>query len=645
MDPWIQSLSAPSSRLIGLRRDSNTRLLAPAPSMTKVPATCIPASTKSCLAPAPEMNAGSNTRRLASALPATKGPVTCTSTSTHTRLELALDTNAAYPLNKCPNLCCDDVLEQPATFAQSRSEAGVESHLTYCDSSETARIMDEISLAQTLHTSYEKELTRLKCMLAARPPLGYEATVLASGKSKSCMRACCTAGFNPSHGASPRLLHVTQQLQLRCREISQNLSANRRLLAPIRCLPPELLEEVFLFAVISEIYALSAASNHHSPASLPKAVNAIRLAHVCSYWRAVALDTGRLWATILLRLTGTGINQLDFNTSHAKSTPLTIICHEWAAPQTLAKLARQSHRWRDLTLRVDSDLEEFDGIYQRIPLLRSLCLRLSSRRIITVFRDAPSLRRVVLTSDFTFPEPFSFILPWTHLTFLTLAPLPFSLFSECLRQCPRLLYFKVDISWQKPAEPPQVAETHGSLRKLVVHGAHCQAVILAHNFPHLLSLSIEMDAPDPRFFAFLAQSSRLEMLSMSGQDFHTREVLAGYCSRPPPELVLATPSLRIMHLRNSSRRKTAMVTPRFYTPLVTPPRPDVPFPSVAPRSLTVLDVEECTALEDVTLLEFIKARMERDPSFDPYGIEKARLQIASIPFDPEAEMDYLNYIS
>jgi len=41
----------------------------------------------------------------------------------------------------------------------------------------------------------------------------------------------------------------------------------------------------------------------------------------------------------------------------------------------------------------------------------------------------------------------------------------------------------------------------------------------------------------------------------------------------------------------------------------------------------------------------IKARMERDPSFDPYGIEKARMEIQNAPFDPEAELDYLNYLS
>jgi hypothetical protein len=49
-------------------------------------------------------------------------------------------------------------------------------------------------------------------------------------------------------------------------------------------------------------------------------------------------------------------------------------------------------------------------------------------------------------------------------------------------------------------------------------------------------------------------------------------------------------------------------------------------------------------LGDVELLALIQARMEHDPSFDPYGIDKARLEIQNVPYDPEAELDYLNHL-
>ncbi|KAJ7248552.1 hypothetical protein B0H12DRAFT_715359 [Mycena haematopus] len=413
--------------------------------------------------------------------------------------------------------------------------------MKYCvHSSEAARIMNEIPPTQALYTSCKKELSRLKCMLAARPPPSYKAPVV-FGKSKPCINACCSLGFYPPPDASPRLRYVVLQLQLVSQELSQYLGAKRSLAAPIRRLPPELLQDVFLFAVISDTYALAASSNFQKAVTLRKAVGAIRLAHVCSYWRAIALDTGQLWATILLRLSdSSGITQLNFHTAHAKSTPLTIFCHQWAGPRVLTKLACRSRRWRSLTLRVDSHFKEFNVIHQRIPLLRSLCLNtyeLNARFTTNVFRVAPSLRRVTLTADSGFPfEPFTLILPWSQLTFLTLEPLPFALFSQFVRACPQLLYFNVRIDWQTYGEPLEVArttETHSSLRKLVLHGAQCQEVVISHSFPHLLSLSIEIHSLHPHFFGFLARSSRLEMLSLLGWNFDSRDSVVAYCSPPP----------------------------------------------------------------------------------------------------------------
>ncbi|KAJ6481648.1 hypothetical protein C8R45DRAFT_308350 [Mycena sanguinolenta] len=264
------------------------------------------------------------------------------------------------------------------------------------------------------------------------------------------------------------------KLQIMCRELSQYLRAKRSLAAPIRRLPLELLQDVFLFAVISDTY--SAASNIQKRVSLRKALGAIRLAHVCSYWRVIALDTGQLWATILLRPSDiSGITQLGFHTAHAKSTPLTILCHEWVEPRVLNKLARLSHRWRNVTLHVDCDFKELDGIRQKIPLLESLSL-IYTRFTTDVFRDAPSLRRVALVPHQRFHEllqPFDFMLPWHQLTFLALEPVPFPLFSEFVRECPQLLYLNVTLSWSAfdPLPAPRTTETHNSLRKLVLRGA------------------------------------------------------------------------------------------------------------------------------------------------------------------------------
>ncbi|KAJ6588437.1 hypothetical protein B0H19DRAFT_880577, partial [Mycena capillaripes] len=85
------------------------------------------------------------------------------------------------------------------------------------------------------------------------------------------------------------LQHIIRQLQLKSREISQYLNTRRSLLAPIRRLPPELFGIVFSFVVIPDPYDPST-----EPASRT-AGSAVRLAHVCSYWRTIVLNTSRLW--------------------------------------------------------------------------------------------------------------------------------------------------------------------------------------------------------------------------------------------------------------------------------------------------------------------------------------------------------------
>ncbi|KAJ7326404.1 hypothetical protein DFH08DRAFT_339253 [Mycena albidolilacea] len=694
MDPWMQSLRADSSRT---RRDGNVTLNNPRPSSKLLP---LPTGTKrSLVAPAsavrPRTTVASNGnlngkfgRTSSSKLPppVTKGPdVAPAAVRPHTMLASNQNPNGKFKVSdgifvfvtkhlveenagagklapdslgtkipvveKCPNLCCAESLSRPNEFVQSRAEAISECRMMYpVDASEAAHIMDQISPVESLYTSCEMVLARLKSMLAARQP---QQVLAVSGSLNPCTHACCQPSFYPPPRASPewpRLRRITQQLQLRCQEMSQYLSAKRYLLAPVRRLPPELLQEVFLFTVISNTYALTASSpprRSRNAASLRKALDAIRLAHVCSYWRAVALNAAQLWALILLRLSDrSGIAQLHFHIKHAKLAPLTIICHEWAGWKVLRDLARQSHHWRNITLRIKSYFQELDVVRSRVTLLRSLCIKtceLDAGRTINIFQDAPSLRHVSLTVSRNDFWPFSFILPWHQVTSLTLDCIPFPAFSRCLQECPRLLYFNVQISWRQAVETVWHI-THPCLRKLVMHGSRCQSAIFVHSFPHLLSLRIEMEGKlHPGFFAFLAQCSHLEMFLVHSWHF-TREDW-GLRSQLSVELLVATPSLRILRFRNWQEDwYTTIVTSRFWTTAPFAPLLDDSFTPVAPQLLPKLHVEDCTVLGDVKLLALIQARMEHDPSFDPYGIDKARLEIQNVPFDPEAELDYLDHL-
>jgi hypothetical protein len=318
--------------------------------------------------------------------------------------------------------------------------------------------------------------------------------------------------------------------------------------------------------------------------------------------------------------------------------PLTIHCYKWPARLLLTKLTHISHRWYDINLTIANHrFEELDIVRRKLPLLKSLCLHNATERdgaqTNDAFRDAPQLRRVILTVSSGHIWPFSFILPWEQITSLTLNPISLSVFSECIRNCPRLVYFNAVLDPRFGEVVQHMAELRSPLHKLVLQGFRCQEVVVAHSFPRLLSLSIDIHSLHPDFFAFLSRSSRLEMLAVRAwSSVTTADTVA---------LLLATPSLRILHFRDSH---TAMVTYKFHTFFV-PPTPDDPFDPVEPQSLADLNVEKCFTMDDFRVLAWIRWRMEHFPWVDPNGIEKARLQIEGVPFDPEAELDYPSYIS
>ncbi|KAJ7481702.1 hypothetical protein FB451DRAFT_1236897 [Mycena latifolia] len=443
------------------------------------------------------------------------------------------------------------------------------------------------------------------------------------------MHACCDTSVLPPRASTEmlRLRRILRQLEHRRQSISRYLLTKRSFLSPIRRLPPELLEMVFSFAVLS---------GKEDASFFSKSASAVRLAHVCSHWRAITLDMSKLWATILLfsrpQQVDTSIDQLKFYAARAKALPLTIRCCNWPSLSLLLKLIPMSHRWRDITLRVENQFidEKLGIVRQKIPLLESLSIWNAGERdgadTNNVFEDAPSLRRIILIAHYGHVWPFSWILPWEQITSLMLKPISLSVFSECIRNCPHLLYLNAVVQPRTAQVVQPMAELRSSLRKLVLRGLRCEETVLAHSFPNMVSLSIEMQRPSPEFLAFLARSSHLEMLALSSSSSAPTEILIA--------LLLATPSLRLVHFKD---QHTVMVTPRFYTPLV-PPGPDDPFLPVEPQSLAELGVEGCTAFNDAVLLAFIQAR---GPSFDPHGIEKARLQVEGTPFDPEAELDYL----
>ncbi|KAJ7757086.1 hypothetical protein B0H16DRAFT_1885794 [Mycena metata] len=529
------------------------------------------------------------------------------------------------PPGKCSNICCDYLSRNLAqSYSKTMSMLRMDHRV---HPQEATQLRNQISRAQVEYESYQKEILRLNRVLAACPPPGRLSTVSVNVRPQFCMHACCDSSLRPPRGSTEmlRLRRITQHLQFRSRELLQYLNAKRCLLSPIRRLPPELLHMVFAFVV----------SIDRTTPFVSISLAAIRLAHVCSFWRTLALNTSELWATINIRHAKPQhrLAQLEFYSSQT-ACALSVGC-TLPSRKLLTKINRLSYRWWDLILTIaDDDFELLNVVRHKIPLLRSLDIHNRSHRdgaqTSDTFQDAPSLQYVTLTADSGHIWPFSYILPWQQIVWLILNPISLSVFSECLRNCPKLLYFEACLVARPGEVVPEMAELRSPLHKLVLTGSACQQVVIAHSFPNMLSLSVDMDGLHPDFFAFLLRSSRLEMLALRAwPEITTADLLA---------LLLATPSLRIVHFRDFH---WAAVTPRFDLPLITPAQDD-PFEPVEPRSLAELvSMGGITGVEDAALLANIRTRMEHSPSFDPYCVEIGRLQIENVPFSPEWELDYL----
>ncbi|KAJ7767372.1 hypothetical protein B0H14DRAFT_360001, partial [Mycena olivaceomarginata] len=422
----------------------------------------------------------------------------CPDSVESTRTSRSLD-----PPEKCSSICCNYVSHCDSS-SRWRSYSETLSKLRLND---YVGISEQIARAEARHASYQKEISRLKRILAACPPPGQSVISARKGKRtfRTCKHACCDPSLRPPRASTEmlRLRRIIQQLQLRSQEILQEISLDQSiLLSPIRRLPRELLQMVFLFAVPDRL-----------PLATQSTISAIQLAHVCSYWRTVALDTSRLWTTIdISPRHQSSAALLEFYSSHAKTSPLTVHCYRNLARPFLLQLAHLSHRWHDIYLTIEnSDFEELGVVRRKVPLLKSLFICSVSERDGTqtndAFEGAPALRRVVLTVPVGHVWPFSFVLPWGQLTSLTLVPISLSQFAECIRKCPHLFYFCAIICPCEAAQQLAMAEPHHRLRKLEMFGAACQDVLLAHTFPRLRSLTIALNAPlHPDFPAFLARA-------------------------------------------------------------------------------------------------------------------------------------------
>ncbi|KAJ7614610.1 hypothetical protein DFH06DRAFT_131681 [Mycena polygramma] len=143
----------------------------------------------------------------------------------HAQNVLALATETTP--EKCSKLCCDYL---PSNLAQSGNLAKIMTKLRIncpVDPQEATRIKDQISRAEARYASYEKDIPRLKRIVAACPPPNHNIPVVSECRngSKPCMHACCDPSLRPPRASTEmlRLRRIIQHLQLKNRELNVSL--------------------------------------------------------------------------------------------------------------------------------------------------------------------------------------------------------------------------------------------------------------------------------------------------------------------------------------------------------------------------------------------------------------------------------------
>ncbi|KAJ7679128.1 hypothetical protein DFH06DRAFT_505587 [Mycena polygramma] len=233
------------------------------------------------------------------------------------------------------------------------------------------------------------------------------------GSATPFWRDSLSAAQNEVDNLDFAIQHVREtldQLLGRREEAVEVVGRLRAIIAPIRCMPAELLYEVFSWL---------GAGDSRTP---------WRLAGVCQSWRALAVTYGPLWSAITLpSLLAPDYTLLKLETQLCRSgnAALDIRFEEHTGVFKMVQMVvEQCHRWRSLHLTLfGSSVYELGALWHRtdtssFPRLETLEIvdRYHATTIPDVFALAPLLRRVILTDkDFRYASA-PLVLPWRQIT-------------------------------------------------------------------------------------------------------------------------------------------------------------------------------------------------------------------------------------
>ena len=201
------------------------------------------------------------------------------------------------------------------------------------------------------------------------------------------------------------------------------VQAHKALLSPIRYLPSEVLQEIFLHCC------------DHGRINPPISMVPWRLGHISHRWREIALSLPALWDNIpVINLDIKSYTKPSFvraitHLMERSGTSPTLKVHI-SYPNWLRKISRSplskavvrhSERIELLGMYIDIHATMlFQGLKGRLPNLRSLGLVLPSTysndgRSFDIFETAPALRRVFFIGSYP-GDSIRLLLPWSQIT-------------------------------------------------------------------------------------------------------------------------------------------------------------------------------------------------------------------------------------
>ncbi|KAJ6463570.1 hypothetical protein C8R45DRAFT_1177472 [Mycena sanguinolenta] len=285
-----------------------------------------------------------------------------------------------------------------------------------------------------------------------------------------------------------RLRSRLAQLEAQRVSLSKHLERNKSILSPLRCLPPEILVEIFSWTLPSIVSVRRCGSFDvtHPPWTL---------GHISSRWRAVALTSPSLWSLIAVNYTGTAddrpaIPQSMLETQLERARTLKV--HFYASENFTTMghqqrmfefLAAHSTRWEELSISLTANMVRLlTRLQGQLPALRRLWLQWDSARSqpkatasqlidIDCFATAPLLVDVGVYNEYVF-VPVR--LPIRQLVRYQLDG-PWTVHKRLLEQAWRtLVELRIEISFDLPSwdDSDHHIITIPSLKSLYVRDAH-----------------------------------------------------------------------------------------------------------------------------------------------------------------------------